>query len=210
LSPGVYWFRRLLVVLLVLALLVGLWWLFGSRGGGDDPAAVSATATPTPTPTTESPSPSPTPTSTSPEPTKKSSPSPSTTKAPDCRNKDLAVTVSTDAESYPPGAEPLFTLTVTNESDTTCRRDVGQRALELRVSSRGSRVWSSDDCNPGGGRAVTEFQPRQSVTQSLQWDRRTSQPGCPSGEPEADPGTYQVLVRNLDLLSEPASFTLQG
>jgi hypothetical protein len=208
-SPGVYWFRRVLVALLVLALVGGLWWLFGSRGG-DDPTPVAGTTTPTesasPTPTSSSPSP--TASSPSPKPSKKASPT--TTRAPDCRAQDMSVTVSTDAEVYPADVEPSFSLTVANESETTCRRDVGQQALELRVSSRGSRVWSSDDCSPDGGKDVVEFEPGESVSQTVTWSRQTSQPGCPDGEPFADPGQYEVLARNLKLLSEPATFTLQG
>jgi len=207
-SPGVYWFRRALIVLLVLALLAGLWWLFGSRGGGDGSAAVAGTATPTASPSPSSPSPSPTVSSSSPKATKKASPTVS--KAPDCRGQDLSVTVSTDAEVYPAGVEPKFSLTVANDSDVTCRRDVGQPALELRVSSRGSRVWSSDDCSPGGAKDVVEFEPGESVSQTVTWSRQTSQPGCPSDEPLVDPGQYEVLARNLKLLSEPATFTLQG
>jgi len=207
-SPGVYWFRRVLVAVLVLALLGGLWWLFGSRGGGDDSAAVAGTATPTPSPTASSPSASPSASAPSSKPTKKASPTVS--KAPECADKDMSVTVSTDAEVYPAGAEPKFSLTVANDSEATCRRDVGQQALELRVSSRGSRVWSSDDCSPDGGKDVVEFEPGESVSQTVTWSRQTSQPGCPDGEPLADPGQYEVLARNLKLLSEPATFTLQG
>ncbi|MFZ0322593.1 MAG: hypothetical protein WAN48_00495 [Actinomycetes bacterium] len=118
------------------------------------------------------------------------------------------MTVTTDRQSYPPDVLPTFTLAVENVGTQTCRRDVGQRALELTVSSGGVQVWSSDDCNPGGPAAERVFGPGDRFVQPVSWSRQRSEPGCPSGEPLADPGQYQVVGRNLDVRSEPASFTL--
>lgn len=206
LSPRVYWFRRLLVLVLVGAVLwAGYRWLAPS---GDDAApdggASGPTATPTVTATSASPSVSATSATPTASPTRTSTPA-----APDCRDQDLSVTVSTDAETYPAGVQPEFTLTVTNESEAACTRDLGQRALELRVSSGGARVWSSDDCNPDGPSDPTRLRPGDPFVQSVSWARQASQPGCPPDEPTADPGQYQVIARNLDLLSEPAVFTLE-
>lgn len=205
LSPGVYWFRRLLVLLLALAVAwLGWRWL----GPGDDGGA-SAGPTPTPTVTSSTPSPTPTPT---PTPTKKPSKTtgPTTSPAlPTCANGDVTVAVSTDAETYPTGVEPRFTLSVTNESKQPCLRDLGPAALELRVSSGGARIWSSDDCSSNTGSEPTQLAPGTPFTETVSWARQSSQPGCPSGEPAADPGTYQVIARNLGLISDPAVFTLE-
>jgi hypothetical protein len=206
LSPRVYWFRRLLVLLVVVVVLwAGYRWL----GPSADPAVPdTAAATPTATPTVTATSPSPSPAETSAGPTE--SPTRTATPgAPDCRDRDLSLTVSTDAESYAEGVQPEFTLTVANESEATCVRDLGQQALELRVSSGGVRIWSSDDCNPDGPSDPTRLRPGDPFVQSVSWSRLASQPGCPADEPAADPGQYQVIARNLDLLSEPAVFTLE-
>lgn len=119
------------------------------------------------------------------------------------------MTVTTDAHTYPTGREPKFTLAVQNKGTTTCTRDVGAVALELTVTSGGVHVWSSDDCSPGGASAVRTFGPGDRWTQVVQWSRQRSAPGCPSGEPAASPGAYQVVASNLTVSSAPTSFALQ-
>ena len=41
------------------------------------------------------------------------------------------------------------------------------------------------------------------------WPRIESAEGCPTPEQDAAPGTYQVIARNGDVLSEPAVFSLE-
>jgi hypothetical protein len=203
LPPGAYWFRRLLLVVVVVLLLAIAWWFLGRGSGAEDPAA----ATPTPSATSSSP----TPTTTQSE---KSKPTKTKTKstaaeAPECADKDIEVSVATDAEAYAPSELPTFTLTVENVSDETCSRDVGPAALELRVSSGGSRVWSSDDCNPGGDPRLKVLGPQDRFVQSVQWGRTLSQEGCPTPQESAEPGTYQVVARNQERFSDPAAFVLE-
>ncbi len=201
LPPGVYWVRRGLVVLVVLVVLVALWWVFLRS----DAAPSTAEPTPSITPSVSS-TPSSTASSTpSVSPTASSTSSPA---QPDCVAKAIEVSVTTDRTSYPEGVLPVFSLTVTNTGDVTCRRDVGQQALELVVTSGDVQAWSSDDCNPGGPSAVRVFGPGDEFVQQVTWSRQLSEPGCPTGEPLADAGQYQVVARNLAKLSEPATFTL--
>ena len=207
LSPGVYWFRRALVLLVVVTVVwAGYRWLGGGGDDGTDGTAAGAT----PTPTTSSAEPTAVATSTSPKPTKKpTKTATATTTLEECRDRDVTVTVATDAETYASGVQPQFTLTVANDSDAACLRDLGPAALELRVSSGGARIWSSDDCNPAGGNDPTTLEPGSPYRQTVTWSRQSSQPGCPTGEPAADPGQYQVIARNLEVISDPAVFTLE-
>jgi hypothetical protein len=120
----------------------------------------------------------------------------------------IKVVASTDRSTYAAGQDPRLTVTVTNSGSTACSRDVGQAASELRVLSGGARIWSSDDCHPGGPTAVTLLAPGQSASSSVTWTRVQSTAGCPSGEPTAKSGTYQVVGRNLTLQSAAVPFTL--
>jgi cytoskeletal protein RodZ len=202
LPPGAYWLRRLLVLVLLLVV-IGAVWLFLTRGSSSpEPAAA------TPTPSVSEPTSAPT-TSDKPKPSK-TSPKPQTSStASPCGNDDIKVTVSANSKTYSDTEFPTFVLAVENTSKNVCTRDVGSPALELRVSSGGSRVWSSDDCNPGGESRLQELAPRESYSQSVQWDKVTSQVGCPTPQDSALPGTYQVVARNVDVLSEPVPFVLQ-
>ena len=80
-------------------------------------------------------------------------------------------------------------MSVRNAGSTSCTRDVGQAALELRVSTAsGTPVWSSDDCAPGGPHDVVTLKPNQIFRTALVWSRTTSKPGCPTGQPKARGG----------------------
>ena len=197
LPPGAYWFRRLLVLALVIVLALVVWAVFVRDAGEEDlPAANSEpTATNSPPPIQTR----------SPEPMKTKS---TTASVPPCEDQDIAVTVTTNEPTYEADQQPTFTLSVENTSDARCRREIGPSALELRVSSGGSKVWSSDDCSPGGAIREQTLPPGDSFVQSVQWSRVISEPGCPTPQERAPAGDYQVVARNLEMISDPAVFTL--
>ncbi len=119
------------------------------------------------------------------------------------------MTVETDSETYSPEQQPSITFTVENVWNDTCVRDIGQAANELQITSGGTQVWSSDDCNPGGEEDLDTLKPGDRFVQTVTWPRVQSSEGCPTPQEEASSGSYQVLARNGDVLSEPAAFTLQ-
>jgi len=196
-SPGVYWVRRLVVLLVVLALLLGIRFLL-FRG--------DSTTTATPEPST-----SPT-ASTTPEPTDTGSPSaeptPTATAVPACKDSQITVTASTDAATYTVGSTPRLRMRIQNTSDTACRRDIGAAQNELLITSGSARVWSSDDCNPGGTAQVVTLKPEQSYSVSVTWLGRLSAKGCPADQPLAEAGTYKLTGRNGDVTSDAAVFSL--
>jgi hypothetical protein len=211
LPPGVYWRRRGLTLLAVVVVLLLL-----SRACGSDgkPGALAPSSSPTP-----SPSPSPTASRTaSPKPSASASPSPSasptpspTTSAPlgPCKAADLLLSAKADAQAYPAGRRPVLTIGIANKGKVPCTRDIGQAAREIRVMSGTDRVWSSDDCSPGGGSDVVTLAPGAAPrTFSVTWSRKRSLPGCKTGTKEAAPGSYKVTGRFGDLTSEPDTFSL--
>jgi cytoskeletal protein RodZ len=209
-----YWLRRLLFAVALLVVVALVWWLVsgmfasGSTGatgptgsGSPNPASSSPSTTPTTTPTSPTSTPTPTPTTSSPSPTG------SATVAA-CPDSVIKVTALTDKTSYTSGQDPRLTVEVNNSGHVSCKRDVGQVALELIIHSGSARTWSSDDCNPGGGHAVVTLRAGQTFATTVVWSRTTSAPGCPSGKPQAAPGHYQLTARNLALTSAPAAFQL--
>jgi hypothetical protein len=200
--PSVYWVRRLLVLVVVLALVALVWWLLSGSGNDAAPSGTTAPAETTSAVATPTPS-------TSPEPTKSKKQTTAAPKAPPCDDADIEVVATTDLTAYPPNANPTFTLAVENTSDAACLRDIGQEALELRVSSGGAKIWSSDDCSPGGAVKETVLEPAEPFVQALTWGRQLSEAGCPTPLEPAPAGDYQLVGRNLDVLSEPDAFTLQ-
>ena len=203
LPPRVYWVRRLLVLLVVVVVLLLVWWLW--PGGGDDTASTGAQqASPTP-PLSITPTPS-----VSPEPSQSKTTKTSDPTDQECADDDVAVTVRTDSSSYPAGENPAITFAVENVSDQTCVRDVGSAANELRISSGGVTVWSSDFCSTGGDEDLTTLEPGDPFeVETYSWNRILTSKGCPTPQEQADPGTYEVIAINGDAVSEPARFSLE-
>jgi hypothetical protein len=206
-SPGTYWLRRLLVLAVVVALLLGIRWLLT---GGDEEPAASASQSPSPSATpSEATSPS---ESAAPSETPSPTATASATPAPDglCADSAISVTASTDAASYTVGSTPRLRMRIENTSGTACKRDVGAAQNELVITSGSTQVWSSDDCNPGGDPNVVTLDPGQSYSVSVTWLGRLSQKGCPADQPLAEAGTYKLTGRNGEVASEPAVFALTG
>ena len=213
--PRVYWFRRILVLLVVLVLLLGLRWLLGGRSDGAPTAASSTGPTASSTPVASTPAATPAAASTpAASPTSPSavassaSARPTASSTPACTKGQIAVTASTDAASYPVGSTPHLRMRIQNVSTSTCTRDVGAAQNELIITSGTAHVWSSDDCNPGGAPQVVTMAPGQSYSVSVTWLGRLSQKGCPANQPMATKGTYRLTGINGTVTSAPAIFAL--
>jgi hypothetical protein len=122
-------------------------------------------------------------------------PSPTAAAVATCAAEALEVEATAGEASYRVGADPRLTLRVTNTGDAPCTADLGQANVELLVHSGRDRIWSSDDCAPGGDAAATTLQPGKAVTQRVTWDGRRSRPGCTGDKERAQPGTYRVTGR---------------
>jgi hypothetical protein len=99
-------------------------------------------------------------------------------------------------------------MRIQNTSSTPCRRDIGAAQNELLISSGAARVWSSDDCNPGGSPQVQTIQPGQSFSVTVAWLGKLSKKGCPADMPEAQAGSYRLVGRNGTAVSAAAAFAL--
>jgi len=213
----VYWLRRGSLAIIALVVVVGLWWLLGSRGSSDTPAPVasaSALASAVPSaPTSLAPMPTPTasgdavvsdPASTDPV----ASDAAATGEILDCKNADIAVEASTDKDTYKVGAKPVLTMTIQNTSAVPCKRDVGPKANSLEITSGGYHVWSSDDCGAGTQSKVITLKPGKKVGTSIEWNGKVTTKGCPTKGTPAKAGRYQVTGKNLKAKSPASTFLL--
>lgn len=198
LPPGVYWRRRIVVLAIVLAFILFIWWLFAGRSGGSAPTPAPVpgpTSSPTTTPgPTQSPSGSATPT-----------PTGSGSK---CTDSQIEVKVLADPDTSPMGSSMQLTLLITNISPSACTRDVGAAQNELQVATANDRLWSSDDCSPSKEEKLQVLQPNENFVAAVTWDQRTSRPGCPTSRVEVDPGVYDVYGRNGEVVSDATTITI--
>jgi hypothetical protein len=190
---AVYWRRRALVALAALVVLVVA--LLPLRGGDDDVLTGPQGST---TPTAE------------PSPEASASPSASPEAPALCPDDVLAVLATADAATYPVGGTARLELTVRNTGSAPCRRALGQGAVELFVTSGEDRIWSSDDCAPGGPEGEVLLEPGGTQTARASWSTVRSAPDCPPDQPQAEPGTYVVTARVGELRAPGATFTVAG
>ncbi|WNB85915.1 hypothetical protein [Cellulomonas sp. ATA003] len=213
----VYWIRRLLVVLLVVALVVGsaslVSWLRGDRGGdagaaaateqqadvdatsgddgeagaADDAGAVDDAADGEDGGEDDAPA---TPV--------------------DCTPAALQLTLTAADVEVAPTANPVLTATVTNVGDLPCTVDAGDAAREVVVTSGEDRVWSTKDCAPDD-RASRQLLLAAGAADSvpIEWARVRSAEGCPADLPAPRAGTYQAVATLGAATSQTVVFILE-
>jgi hypothetical protein len=218
----------------VLVLLVSLLGGGGGRAAGAPGGGASATPTPT---GSDTPPDSPTPTalggsvSGAPPPVGQSgtgggdpgtgagdptasttgSTAPAATAAPPgpCRDNALRLTVRTAAAAYRVGDKPVITLTVQNVSATTCTRDLGAAQQEILLYAGTTRLWSSNDCYPGGERDIRALLPQQRATFSVTWSGLSSRPHCAGIRTRVGAGSYKLVGRLGTLRSAAGTLVLR-
>jgi hypothetical protein len=168
--------------------------------GGDDGGPESLGSTPT-TPPVSTP-----PTSEAPVPT--ATPTPTVTVAPVActAGTGLRITAVADRMSYPLGTTARLTMTITNAGTAPCVVGLGQGSLEFRVASGNDRIWSSDDCSPGGPAGPAVLAPGEKRAAALSWSLTRSAPGCAGGRVVLKPGTYVLAARTGTTNSDKFSF----
>lgn len=183
--PSVYWRRRLLVGLGLLAVVVVIV-LIVVRPGSGEPAAAptdSGSSAPADDPTGSVPDPG-------------ASTPPGDVAA--CDPEVLRLEPVTDASSYGNGIDPMISMEITNAGAGPCSYDVGTGSQEYVITSGADRIWSSADCQVEPTEAVIVLEPDETLaTTPFAWDRTRSTPDTCEGErPEVIAGgaSYHLSV----------------
>jgi hypothetical protein len=185
--PRVYWTRRLVLLVVVVVVVVLL--ARACSGGGTASDAGSSHrpgASPTPSATTAA------------------------VGIQTCRARDLSVTASTDATTYPTDALPRLSAVVRNASNSPCRFQTAAGARIWTIVSGADQVWSSADCVLPGVVARTRLRPGHTIAYALAWNRHRSAQGCPADTAAAGPGTYQLKVTVNGVAAPTVVFHLTG
>ena len=202
-SEQVYWQRRAVVAVAAgVTLFILIFLLTRAFGGGDTvQAGVETSAAPTPTAARPSVAPMIGPAAGSPSP----GPTPSGAVTA-CAVNAVELGATVERDSYPVGGRPRLTLTVTNTGSAPCTRDLGQAAVGLTVFSGSDRIWSSDDCAPGGPVSVKTLAPGTPEKIGVTWAGKRSEPKCAGDQAQVKAGTYRVSGRVGEQKVEGATF----
>jgi len=222
LPASVYWRRRAAALAAVVAALLAGWFALG--GGDSSPKTAAAVGSPTPsgglpsslaaTPpagdrggsgdtggsagepatsitaagTTSAPPPGP------PQP---------------CADGALQLRVLPERPAYEVSQQPVIDLVVRNVSAVACVRDLGAAYQEvLLYDGLNRRLWSSNDCYPGGTKDPQVLGPGDSASFSVTWSGLSSRPRCAGERVRVGPGSYSLLGRLGTLVSKRAPIRL--
>jgi hypothetical protein len=218
LPAAVYWRRRAVLLLLVLAVLgTGAWFGAPLVGIRDRAEPASTTTGPRPVPALERVVPSyasvatPTPALVA---TSTAAATQTTPAVPDpvaggpCTDDMIGVEVRTPG-SAAVGSKPTFELLVSNVSAVPCVRALDKGLQEfLLLDSAGNRVWGSNDCFPETSSDSRTLAPGETVTIPVVWGGLTSEPNCTAPRSNPPPGSYLVRGRLDTKISPDAPLTL--
>lgn len=176
--PGVYWKRRALVLLGLVAIVVIIA-LIIMRPGPGTPAATTKSPSPTATSVAEG--------------------------AKACDPADIQLTAITDKNGYNVGETPLISMSITNTGSTACTVNAGTDAQEYLILSGTEQYWSSRDCQADEAPTETTLQPGvPQSTNPFPWDRtRSTTTTCDAARPAVAAGgaSYHLTVKLGDLES---------
>ena len=208
LPARVYWRRRLVVLVVLIALLGGGAWfavrLLDPPGEGSTGSSAARTSRPVPTPALEQVLPSlasvRTPQTGTPSPDVRRSHAP-VSAAPTAggRCTDDMITLSMRAPTrVPAGGTPTLEIVVRNVSTVPCVRRLDKDLQEVVLfDAAGDRVWGSNDCRPEKSDVSRTLAPREGVALEIVWSGLTSRPGCAGERTTPEVGVY-VLRGRLD------------
>mgnify|MGYP007032572530 CR=1 FL=1 len=176
--PQVYWRRRLVVglgLLAVIVIIVLIVWPRGSGGPADQPSP-------------------------DPQSTETAAAGDEVTEgdAAACTAAQVVVTPVTDASSYPAGQQPLLSFTLLNTGTAPCTMQAGPDVQEYVIVSGSDRIWASTDCQDPALPATVLLEPGVALDSTpFPWSRTRSTPNdCDATRPDVIAGgaTYRLSV----------------
>jgi len=165
-SGRVYWRRRLVVGLALVAIIVVVLLIVFAPRGKSDASAPVATHTAV--------------TSTSPKPTTNPTTVPTTHATASGKACDMSavdVEAITDSSSYNASTQPKMSFSITNTGSKPCTFDVGTAKQVFTITSGNEVYWTSTDCQTGAKSTVVMLEPGKTLTSvPIAWDRTRSDP----------------------------------
>ena len=229
LPPAVYWRRRAIVAVGLIAIILPIAFSCGGPDKSDSASqrktAVTVSQHPSPTlsspiPSVSSGTPSSAPSTTPSEPGDLSpSPSVAAGATPACADTDMQVTATIESTAanvsrLQLGGTFMLKLKIKNIANHPCTRDVGTDPEELSIMDGSTKIWSSDDCDAATGAKkhdVRTFGPNIMIQANLTWNSYlNTAKSCVKGKTPTPVGTYQLYGRLGTATSAATTFKIEN
>lgn len=167
-SARVYWRRRLVVGLGILAVIIVIILIVVRPGGGGTPTPVGTKTAIATTP--------------------KASTTPIAGGT--CIPANLTLTAVTDKDSYAAGEKPQISMSLKNNGSAPCSLNMGSTQQDLAITSGSEKIWDSKDCQTGAVDATVTIKAGETLTTpAIAWDRtRSSKTTCTATRTEVTAG----------------------
>jgi hypothetical protein len=154
----VYWRRRLLVALGVLAVIVIIVLIVGKPGQSGSGAAAPAKTN-----------------SAKPSVVQSTGPSVAPAAGASCLPANVKLVPVADKATYASTEKPMISMTITNTGPASCTINLGTTQQELIITSGSEQIWDSKDCQTSPVDTVYTLKPGVAVpTTPIQWGRTRS------------------------------------
>jgi len=207
LPASVYWFRRGLVLAVVVMLVFLISRLFSGDGDAQNTAATDPQPNPSGAPPASAPSTSPS-TSPSTTPTRTPTPEPTKTTPPAdlaCKGSDVRIDALPGNRKIVSGSALNFVVQLTPDDDG-CKATISNDTLTVTVTSGKDLIWSTSQCSKVIQTATLVVAKGKQAAVTVPWNGHRSGPGCLPGQPVAKPGTYVVKAEYDGHLSSAQAF----
>lgn len=210
LPARVYWFRRIMVLVIACGLVFGISRLLS--GGSDGPPKPSARPAAAVGSTTDSPSavsttwvaPSSQPTPSRKAPTQE----PLAIPTGPCLDSDVRVKPAMQGSAFA-GGDVRLTLELSTVESPACNWAVSADTLAVKLTSGSDRIWSTQDCRPAVPSKTVVLRNRQGTLLDVNWSGRRSDADCSRNTQWAEPGYYHVEAAAMGADPESEQFYLQ-
>ena len=199
-SSGVYWRRRLVVLIGVVAVLVVIVLIVVRPGSSSGEPAKQPVPTHSSTPAAQ--------------PTSIPTSSASAAGQP-CKASDVKVEAVTDKNTYAAGELPQLSIAITNTGSAACKVDAGTAQQVFTITSGAEVYWKSTDCQTEKVDAEVLLQPGKTISSQtpITWDRTRSDPStcqAPRQQVPAGGASYHLETEVAGITSaETKQFILQ-
>jgi hypothetical protein len=125
-----------------------------------------------------------------------------------CSWHSIVLSLSASQVRFGSGQQPAFSLSVVSTQPKDCSFNVGPGHLAMVVKEGPARIWSSADCVNGTGSLVTALRRGVPTVVAIDWNRRTSSPGCSGPSRTVPAGSYTAYATEGSIVSPPVTIRL--